>query len=156
MASCPNYEIGPIDQQDFFWLKDYDCAPLSIERDSIYLFFCVHFSNFSFVAVNEHNTPVGFVLGFLPAGQSTAYVHFLFVHETARGNGIGKALMHRFIEAVRSAGGRQVALYTIRAVSFYESLGFVEGADRFSEAVADYITHTKGAVPMSLHLEGAS
>lgn len=156
MSSCCDYAIRPIDQQDFFWLNDYDCAPLSIERDSIYLFFCVHFSNFSFVAVNEHSTPIGFVLGFLPAGQSTAYVHFLFVQETARGNGIGKALMHRFIDAVQSAGGGQVALYTIRAVSFYESLGFIDGADCFSETVADYITNTKGAFPMSLRLEGGA
>ncbi|MFN3249413.1 GNAT family N-acetyltransferase [Roseibium album] len=156
MNSSRNYSIRPIDQQDFFWLKEYDCAPLNIERDSIYLFFCVHFSNYSFIAVDVHNNPIGFLLGFLPANQSTAYVHFLFVHEKARGNGIGKELMHHFIDAVRSVGGRQVTLYTIRAVSFYESLGFVDKTDRFSKEVADYITHAKGAVPMSLHLDGGA
>jgi ribosomal protein S18 acetylase RimI-like enzyme len=156
MTFCRGFVVRPINQSDFFWLKDYDCTPLSRERDSIYLFFCVHFSEFSFVAVDSHNEPIGFVLGFLPAGQTTAYVHFLFVDEAVRSNGIGKALMDRFIDAVRSAGGDQVTLYTIRAVSFYAGLGFVDETSRFSEPVAAYIKHSKGAIPMSLYFESGT
>jgi GNAT superfamily N-acetyltransferase len=148
----PEYRVRPIRQDDFFWLKDYDCAPLSLERDSVYLFFCVHFSEFSFVSVDDRARPVGFVLGFLPAGQSVAYVHFLFVEEAMRRRGVGRALMQRFIGAVRAAGARAVTLYTIRAVAFYERLGFERCAGRFEQRIADYIREVKGAAPMTLVL----
>lgn len=147
------FRVRSIRQDDFFWLKDYNCQPLSIERDSIYLFFCVHFSDYSFVAEDRQGRPLGFVLGFLPARATSAYVHFLFVAEAERGAGIGSRLMHEFNGAVRRAGGLEVLLYTIRAVEFYKRLGFSPGAARFEAEVADYIQQVKGATPMSLRLD---
>jgi ribosomal protein S18 acetylase RimI-like enzyme len=147
--------IRNLTQGDFFWLKDFDCSPLAIERDSIYLFFCVHFRQFSFVAEASDRRILGFVLGFLPAGSASAYVHFLFVQEEARRSGVGTSLMEALIESVAKAGAESVTLYTIRAQSFYKSIGFQEVADVFDVPVSRYITLEKGAQPMSRELSGA-
>jgi GNAT superfamily N-acetyltransferase len=90
------------------------------------------------------NEPVGFVLGFLPAGETTAYVHYIFVVDRQRRDGIATALMNAFMEAVRSLGASVVTLFTSRATSFYESLGFKRSTDLFSKDIADYL-ESKGA-----------
>jgi putative acetyltransferase len=52
----------------------------------------------------------------------------LFVREMARGNGVGRALAHRAIDAARSLGYREVVLDTLpvmhRAHLLYAALGF--------------------------------
>jgi GNAT superfamily N-acetyltransferase len=151
MSSHP-FRVRPIQQGDFFWLKSYDCAPLTIERDSIYLFFCVHFREYSFVAADFSDVPIGFVLGFLPAGSTSAYVHFLFVRDNFRRKGVGTRLMTEFMHAAARNGAKSVLLYTIRARSFYKSIGFSDGADLFEEPVTQYIIAHKGAQPMSRSL----
>ena len=152
-SQSTNIRLRSIRQEDFFWLRTYDFSPLSMERDSIYLFFCVHFSDTSFVAFDTLNDqPVGVVLGFLPAGKSIAYVHYLFVDEGYRRQGIGSRLMESFIDAVRLQGAKDVTLFTVRAVDFYQRLGFEIGNVAFDGVVSDYIGDAKRASIMRLKL----
>lgn len=142
--------IRPLNPEDFFWLKDYDCRPLNLERDSIYLLFCVHFQRTCFVSVDEEGAPVGFVLGFLPSGATTAYVHYLFVAERYRRNGLGRRLMDAFIGSVSSCGAQDVVLFTIRAIAFYSELGFKPDASPFPASLSAYVRDKKGATIMRL------
>jgi GNAT superfamily N-acetyltransferase len=70
------------------------------------------------------------VAGLLPMplyGARLAFLQELFVEETARGGGAGRALMAAFDEWARSRGAAVEALGTSRprAMAFYERLGFV-------------------------------
>jgi GNAT superfamily N-acetyltransferase len=142
-------EIRPISESDFFWLRDYDCRPLNIERDSIYLFFCVHFAEFSLVAWDiQQDLPCGFLLGFLPTGRDVAYIHYLFVEEGHRRTGIATRLVRAFERNVADHGGRRVGLYTARAQRFYMSLGYVESTDLFGKAINEYVQREKRVVVM--------
>lgn len=131
---------------DFFWLKDFDCSPLTVERDSVYLFFCVHFRRTSFVARCPVTGDVrGFLLGFLPANSLDAYVHFLFVMPEVRKQGVGRALMQHFAAAAAALGARRMCLYTIRAGLFYRRLGFETSNGPFDAELASYVSQRKGA-----------
>jgi len=147
------FEVRQIQPRDFHWLKDFDCAPLTIERDSIYLFFCVHFRDTSFVAYDsESQRAVGFVLGFVPAGSSHAYVHYLFVEESIRKHGIGRALMGQFCDAAHNLGATTTCLYTIRESKFYQGLGFTHHCGPFDTSLARYVADVKGAHLMTATL----
>lgn len=135
---------------DFFWLKDYDCAPLTLERDSVYLFFCIHFRQTSFVARCPRSGAVkGFLLGFAAAHEPHAYIHFLFVAEADRNQGVGRALIARFTAAAGNVGATTMCLYTVRAEGFYRRLGFQRSLDPFPAELAAYIQNKKGAIPMA-------
>ena len=137
---APSFRVRPLEQEDVFWLKDFDCSPLPKERDSIYLFFCAHFAKTSFVAEDAATGEVvGFLLGFVPAGEATAYVHYLFVVETRRRDGIATSLVEAFSTAASSLGASQTLLFTRRASSFWESLGFAPTDSVFAPNVAAYL-----------------
>ena len=154
MATTLVRQLAPT---DFFWLKDYDCTPLTIERDSVYLFFCVHFRRTSFVARCPRSGVVqGFLLGFAAAHELHAYVHFLYVAEADRNQGIGRALMASFAAAAADLGTTSMCLYTIRAEGFYRRLGFQLSLDPFPAELATYIQDQKGAVLMTAPTSVAS
>jgi GNAT superfamily N-acetyltransferase len=62
-------------------------------------------------------------------------VEDVFVEEAARGTGLGRALMHAAITRARERGARRMELDTndrnAAAIALYESLGFVNGGDRY-------------------------
>jgi ribosomal protein S18 acetylase RimI-like enzyme len=150
-----SFGIRNLNQEDFFWLKSFDCSPLNIERDSIYLFFCVHFSSTSFVVINkDSNTPVGFLLGFIPQGSVTAYIHYLFVIESYRNKGIGKTLLKHFSEVVSKLGAGEITLFTSKAISFYKKQGFEERNSIFTDTVARYLESHKSVRVMKINTHG--
>lgn len=63
-------------------------------------------------------------------GQTTLFVNDLCVDETARGRGVGRALMHHVAELARKTGCRSVTLNVWAcnegARRFYEALGMQE------------------------------
>lgn len=145
-----NVHIREIQQTDFFWLKDFDCTPLARERDSIYLLFSVHHRRTSFVAIDvATRSPVGFLLGMLPAASDSAYMHYLFVHELHRRRGIGSALVTAFAGATRTLGAQRITIFTKRAEAFYEHLGFERRSEVFIDSIAEYIRGTKQAEIMT-------
>jgi ribosomal protein S18 acetylase RimI-like enzyme len=62
-------------------------------------------------------------------------VEDVFVIEDARGSGLGRALMDAAIARARERGARRMELDTsdrnAPAIALYESLGFVNGGDRY-------------------------
>lgn len=72
----------------------------------------------------------------------TVEVEFLFVNETCRGRGLGKALLEHVETAARQQGMRRMLLntYSFQAPGFYEKMGYQEiiklepAFDRFSQS----------------------
>ena len=148
--SCP-WLIQHVTQDDFFWIKSLDVAPLAIERDSIYLLFCAYFSDCSFVSRSSAGERVGFLLGFV-SPHRVAYVHYLFVQAAFRGQGVGRALMNHYLSSVRELGAERCMLFTARAKSFYAGLGFLESECVYSPCVLEYLRETKGVTTRSREL----
>jgi GNAT superfamily N-acetyltransferase len=143
-------DVTPLCPDDFAWLKDYDCAPLPMERDSIYLMFCVFLTGTSFVARSRTTGEVrGFLLGLVPAGTGEAFVHYLFVAGSGRHSGVGRTLMHAFSDAAATSGAARVSLFTRRAADFYAKLGFDRASGPFPPALATWVRDVKGAVLMT-------
>jgi GNAT superfamily N-acetyltransferase len=144
------FSVRHLDQTDLFWLKDYDCTPLHLERDSVYLFFCVHFRGTSFVAWSEAEArPLGFLLGFVGGGGTTAYVHYMFVELASRGRGIGSTLLRAFEARCSELGAKRVVLFTARARAFYEGNGYAVHGGTFEPRIAEYLRDVKHATVMS-------
>jgi len=103
------------------------CEELTMERGSIYWIFGRFLNKTSFVA-KDGDQIAGILLGLLPAGEDTGFIHELGVLEKYRKQGIATALIDHFAEAVKSLGGERIALTTLhnneRAVQFYENRGF--------------------------------
>ena len=144
--------VRPLEEGDFFWLKNYDCHPLNIERDSIYLFFCKHFASTSFVALDDKDKPIGFLLGFLPANRLDAYIHYLFVDDAFRSSAIGTNLVGAFSNIVKKQGAKRIILYTARASVFYSKLGFAVESNFFAEEIQNYLMTEKKVTTMSLYI----
>ncbi|MEK4512022.1 GNAT family N-acetyltransferase [Paenibacillus anaericanus] len=121
-------KITPFDSKGLLQLKDLDCFPLPIERDSIYIMFYRFFRNTCRLAyINEEL--VGFVLGVVDqTEQSHVYIHYLFVKEEHRGQHIGIGLMNELIHYLRNNNYSKVTLMTGKDNEinkrFYSRLGF--------------------------------
>jgi ribosomal protein S18 acetylase RimI-like enzyme len=96
--------------------------------------------------------PIGFVLGFIPTERVSAYVHYLFVDEAYRQQGIGRRLMESFIDAVYKFGAKEVVLFTRQAVNFYQKLGFKLENSIFAPELVKYAECYKGVKIMKVNL----
>jgi ribosomal protein S18 acetylase RimI-like enzyme len=76
------------------------------------------------VATNETNRVIGFVAVHPAEGE----MYLLFVHPDHAGRGVARALLDAAHEVLRSAGCREVFLYTheqnARAIAVYEAAGY--------------------------------
>ncbi len=104
------------------------CAPVPLERDSIYHCFTRFFANTCFVA-ESRGLVVGFILGWISQVEGTvAYVHNVCVAPEMRRKGIAARLYNRFIEAVRLKGCKKVFLIinpkNEASLRFHQALGF--------------------------------
>jgi putative acetyltransferase len=72
----------------------------------------------------------GELVGFGVLGPADALIHATYVTPGAARRGVGRALIARMEEAARGRGCGELHLNaTLNAVSFYERLGYVRGAD---------------------------
>lgn len=90
--------------------------------------FFVHFRPTSFAAEVDGEL-VGFVCGFASqTDPEVAYVHFIGVDPTRRGERIGGLLYERLFEAARAAGCRRVRAVTSprneASIAFHRRIGF--------------------------------
>lgn len=87
--------------------------------------FMQDFADFSF-HVEENGVIVAGIVA--ESVGDTVEVEFLFVDETCRGRGLGKALLERVETAARERGMRRVLLntYSFQAPGFYQKMGYQE------------------------------
>lgn len=74
------------------------CKPLDVNSTYAYLLLCHHFTETCVVALN-HKRIVGFVSAYIPpqAGD-TLFIWQVAVHETARGQQLGRAMLTHLLE----------------------------------------------------------
>ena len=90
--------------------------------------FFVHFSSTSFTAVDDGQI-VGFLIGFISQTfPDQAYIHFVGVHPTRRGEGLGRLLYKSFFSTVASLGCRTAICVTAPvnriSIAFHRRMGF--------------------------------
>jgi ribosomal protein S18 acetylase RimI-like enzyme len=91
--------------------------------------FFLHFEGTSFVAEDEDGDLAAFLCGFLSQTEpDEAYIHFVGVSPTHRGEGMGRDLYERFFDEVREQGRSVVRCVTSPAnegsLAFHRALGF--------------------------------
>ena len=75
------------------------------------------------------------LLGALPAGPTTYYVHDLTLDETMRGQGQGRAVVPLLFATARSLGLSHLSLVAVnRRGPFWQAAGFVRTADEAMQA----------------------
>ena len=83
----------------------------------------------SATAENQGGALAGFLIGFLsPSEPDAAYIHFVGVHPSLRGNGLARTLYERFF-ALAKANTRQVvsaitAPQNAGSIAFHTAMGF--------------------------------
>lgn len=90
--------------------------------------FFVHFRSTSFAAVVDGQV-VAFLIGFVSQTYpDQAYIHFLGVHPTRRGEGLGRLLYEHFFGTAASLGCRTVHSVTApvnrNSIAFHRRMGF--------------------------------
>lgn len=87
------------------------------------------------VSTDEYGTINGYLLGFVHdtffANGAVAWIEEMFVSETARLNGVGRALERNFEVWARVRDAKLIALATRRAAPFYTAIGYEESAVYF-------------------------
>jgi ribosomal protein S18 acetylase RimI-like enzyme len=152
--------IQNVEERDFLDIMRIaaDCAPVPVERDSIYHCFTRYFASTCFVA-RSHGSLVGFILGWVSQVDNTiGYIHNVCVTVDMRKKQIATVLYDRFIEAVKARGCKKVFLIINPknkiSLSFHKALGFKiseegEGMDiEGVRAVKDYNGPDKHMVVM--------
>jgi GNAT superfamily N-acetyltransferase len=87
------------------------------------------------VSADEFGVVNGYLLGFVHdaffANGTVAWIEEMYVSDTVRRNGIGRALEREFEAWAKVRDARQIALATRRAASFYSAVGYEESAVYF-------------------------
>lgn len=91
--------------------------------------FFEHFGDSGLWAETSSGELAGFLVGFLSQTQpEVAYVHFIGVAPSARGQGLGRTLYQAFMARARRAGRTRIKAITSpinhASVAFHRSLGF--------------------------------
>lgn len=80
------------------WELVKECKPLDLNSSYLYLMLCFHFSDTCLVAENGAGL-VGFVSAYIPPRKNDIiFVWQIAVHESVRGQGLGKMLLHQLIQ----------------------------------------------------------
>jgi len=104
--------IRNVREEDFLVIMGIaaSCAPMPVERDSIYHDLTRYFANTCLIVEDEGNI-VGFLLGWVSQVDSTiAYLHDVCVIPEMRRRKIATALYNRFFEVVSKMGCRKAYL----------------------------------------------
>ena len=87
------------------------------------------------VSTDELEAINGYLLGFVHdaffANGTVAWIEEMYVSDTARRNGIGRALVGEFEGWARDRDAKLIALATRRAASFYSAVGYEDSAVYF-------------------------
>jgi len=88
-----------------------------------------HFTGTSWVAEDDRDRLVGFIVGFISADRrDEAYVHMVGTDPNHRRQGLGRLLYRRFLDDIAGRGVRRVTAVTWpgdrASVAFHRALGF--------------------------------
>jgi ribosomal protein S18 acetylase RimI-like enzyme len=94
--------------------------------------FLDHFHATSTIAESDGEL-AGFLIGFLsPSQPDAAYIHFVGVHPSLRGNGLARVLYERFFALARANGRQLVSAITAPqnagSIAFHTAMGFTVSA----------------------------
>ena len=94
--------------------------------------FLDHFHATSTIAESDGEL-AGFLIGFLsPSQPDAAYIHFVGVHPSLRGNGLARTLYERFFALARANGRTVVSAITAPqnsgSIAFHTAMGFTVSA----------------------------
>jgi ribosomal protein S18 acetylase RimI-like enzyme len=83
----------------------------------------------SATAENKGGELAGFLIGFLsPSQPDAAYIHFVGVHPSLRGNGLARILYERFFALARANARQRVSAITAPqnagSIAFHTAMGF--------------------------------
>ena len=144
-------EIRNVRISDFFRFNAMDWSPLPRERDSIYLLICASQAGCSFVA-EESGEFLGVLLATRSADGRAVYCNHLLVAESARGGGVGSALIERFESSAAAAGIETIWFHCqSETVEYYQKKGYRESYELFPE-LEDYLRRTKKVHTMVKHI----
>jgi len=96
--------------------------------DKLPRLFFEHFTDTCFAAERDSEL-AGFLVGFTSQSRpGEAYIHFVGVHPSERGRGLGRRLYEHFFAAVRARGCQLVRAITapvnLGSVQFHQRMGF--------------------------------
>lgn len=122
--------IRNVREEDFLAIMGIaaSCAPMPVERDSIYHDLTRYFANTCLIAEDEDKI-VGFLLGWVSqVDSSKAYLHDVCVIPEMRRRKIATDLYNRFFEAVNNMSCHKVYLIinpiNKHSLDFHHNLGF--------------------------------
>ena len=101
-----------------------------------------HFAETCFLVDDAAGQLMAFLIGFDSVSRpEEAYIHFVGVHPSARGRGVGRRLYEHFFDRSRAAGRRRIRCITSpqdsRSIAFHEAMGFTrEAGDHTVDGVA--------------------
>jgi ribosomal protein S18 acetylase RimI-like enzyme len=121
------------------WWDDSRAAARSQRAALVPRLFFQHFTDTSFVVVDEDRL-VGFLIGFLSQSRADeAYIHFVGIDPAYRGCGLGADLYERFF-----AIARRHRRHTVRAITSASNAGSQAFHRRMGFSVSDPITNYDG------------
>ncbi|WNG81724.1 GNAT family N-acetyltransferase [Mycobacterium sp. ITM-2016-00316] len=130
--------LDVVDALDKWW-EDSQPAARSQRAALVPRLFFQHFTDTSFVIVDEDRL-VGFLIGFLSQSQADeAYIHFVGIDPGYRGRGLGADLYERFFAIARWHRRR-----TVRAITSASNTGSQAFHQRMGFSVSDPITNYDG------------
>jgi len=154
-----DFQIRSVVEEDFIKIAELakNCAPMAMERDSIYHIFTKFFQNTSFAAESLEREIIGFLLGFISQKNSNeAYIHLLCVKPEMRKKSLARSMIKNFFKVVGDKGCKKVSLITKpenkASIAFYKNLGFKMDKNHKTietdgiKAVKDYNGHDKHMV----------
>jgi ribosomal protein S18 acetylase RimI-like enzyme len=122
--------IRNVKEEDFFEIMNLasKCAPIPVERDSIYHLFTKYFANTCFVAERD-NQIVGYILGFISQlEKNVAYIHNICIAPDLRRKKIGSSLYQKFFQNMKNEKCQKIFLIINPinkfSIKYHESLGF--------------------------------
>jgi ribosomal protein S18 acetylase RimI-like enzyme len=130
--------LDVVDALDKWW-DDAQPAARSQRAALVPRLYFQHFTDTSFVIVDEDRL-VGFLIGFLSQSQAgEAYIHFVGIDPCYRGRGLGADLYERFFAIARSHRRR-----TVRAITSASNTGSQAFHRRMGFSISDPITNYDG------------
>lgn len=120
----PNAYSGIISQQQINYMLEMMYSPSSLQKQ-------MSEEGCVFLIIRENDNPVGFA-SYAKQNDDEYKLHKLYVLTDLHGKGLGRQLLERVIQDVKSSGAKALILQVNKnnkAIKFYERMGFSKTRD---------------------------